>query len=119
MKCVGNFRFGGPYSTSLDSIPEISFGDAQIPEYISNFRIIDPASSELSYECDVNLSRLNAITGIDLAHGADMSCSMELRSARQVQKRKHKKKRINKKVYSFFICIIHYFFGHLYIPFLF
>lgn len=30
-------------------------------------------------------------------HGADMSCSMELRSARQVQKRKHKKKRINKK----------------------
>ena len=97
MEYVGNFRFGSSYYTALDSIPEISFGDAQIPEYISNFRIIDLASSELSYECDINLSLLNAITGIDLAHGSDISCSMEIRGAHQVQKRKHKKKRINKK----------------------
>ena len=97
MECVGNFRFGSPYSTALDSIPEISFGDAQTLEYISNFRISDPASSELSYECDINLSLLNAITGIDLAHGVDMSCSMEIRGSHQVQKRRHKKKRINKK----------------------
>ena len=97
MECVGKLRFGSPYSTALDSIPEISFGDAQIPEYISNFRISNPASSELSYECDINSSLLNAIIGIDLAYGVDMYCSMEIRGLHQVQKRRHRKKRINKK----------------------
>ena len=97
MECVGKLRFGSSYFAEINCILEISLDDGIIPEYISNFHISDPTSSELSYECDINLNLANAITGIDLAHGADMSCSMELRSARQVQKRKHKKKRINKK----------------------
>ena len=97
MECVGKLRFGSPYFAEINCIPEISLDDGIIPEYISNFHISDPTSSELSYECDINLNLANAITGIDLEHEADMSCSMELRSARQVQKRKHKKKRINKK----------------------
>lgn len=97
MECVGKLRFGNPYFDEINYIPEISFEDMQIPEYISNFSIIDSASSELSYECDINLNLLNALTGIDLAYGVDMSYSVETRGSHQVQKRRHKKKRINKK----------------------
>lgn len=94
----GNIRPGGGCFTRIGNISDISFDDIKIPDYMSNMRIVNPAFSELTLECDVNADILKKLTGIDLAHENDMSCcSMELVSPYQVQKRRHKKKRINKK----------------------
>lgn len=58
---------------------------------------IDKLPEMASFECDVNPDMFKHIPGIDLSNSRDMSCSMKLLSPYQIQKRKHKKKRINKK----------------------
>lgn len=84
----------------VDKLPEIvSFDDGEVPEYISSIFLERPASvySTLAFECDINPDKFKRITGIDLANNRDVSCSMKLISPYQIQKRKHKKRRINKK----------------------
>jgi hypothetical protein len=98
MLCDGSIRLGDGLFTRIGNVSDISFDDIKIPDYMSNMCIVNPASAELILECDVNADILKKLTGIDLARGNDMSCSMELvASPYKVQKRKHKKKRINKK----------------------
>lgn len=97
MLCEGNIRLGDWRFTKIEDISNISFDDGKMPDYMSNVHIANPAAAELTLECDVNADILKELTGIDLAVGNDMSCSMELASPYQVQKRRHKKKRINKK----------------------
>lgn len=90
---MNNIKLFGHY----DHIPEISFENNELPEYITDFRIVDPTAAEASFEFDIDAGLLKSIIGIDLSHGTDMSCSMEIKSPRLVQRRRHKKKRINKK----------------------
>lgn len=64
--------------------------------FVSNVPI-NKLSKMASFECDVNSDIFKQIPGIDLSNSRDMSCSMKLLSPYQIQKRKHKKRRINKK----------------------
>lgn len=97
MLCEENIHLGDGLFTRIGNISDVSFDDIKIPDYISNMCIANPASAELTLECDVNADTLKKLIGIDLANGNDMSYSIELASPYQVQKRRHKKKRINKK----------------------
>lgn len=97
MLCEGSICLGDGRFTRIVNISDISFDDIKIPDYMSNMCIANPASAELTLDCDVNADILKKLTDIDLANGNDTSCSMELASPYQVQKRRHKKKRINKK----------------------
>lgn len=97
MQCFGNIRLNNDSRfTVINDLTNISFDNCEIPEYISGLHIADPTAGELTFDCDVNLDMAKRIFGLDLANSG-MSCSMELQSPYQIQKRRHKKKRINKK----------------------
>ena len=54
--------------------------------------------AEANFECDIDAKILKKLTGIDLAHGSDITGGTVLfHQPVQVQVRRHKKKRINKK----------------------
>lgn len=78
---------------------DISFDNGEIPEYVTNIHTPLSAEAEFSCECEVNPRLLAKITGIDLAKGRDFASSFTFKcsSPYQIQKRHHKKKRINKK----------------------
>jgi hypothetical protein len=96
MQCSGStYLKNNPY-TIIDGLTDISFDNCEIPEYASNLYVTNPQDAELSFECDINVDLFKQICGLDLANSG-MSCSMELNQPYQVQKRRHKKKRINKK----------------------
>lgn len=97
MRCNGSICIDNMPFTKIGDVCAISFDDVKIPNYMSNVRIANPEADELTLECDVDADMLKKIAGIDLARESDMSCSMELAAPYQVQKRRHKKKRINKK----------------------
>lgn len=84
-----------PY-TVIDSLTDISFDNCEVPEYVSNLNMTNPQDAELNFECDINVDLFKRLCGLDLGNSG-MSCSMELNQPYLVQKRKHKKKRINKK----------------------
>lgn len=88
---------GGAYMCTDDL--DITFEDDEIPEYVTSIHTPLSASAELSCECEINPELFTQITGIDLARGRDLvsSLTLECSSPYQVQKRSHKKKRINKK----------------------
>lgn len=64
--------------------------------FVSNVPI-NKLSKMASFECDIDSNIFKQIPGIDLSNSRDISCSMKLLSPYQIQKRKHKKRRINKK----------------------
>lgn len=78
---------------------DISFDNGEIPEYVTDIHNPLSASAEFSCECEVNPQLLAKVTGVDLSQLGDLATSFSLRcsSPYQVQKRRHKKKRINKK----------------------
>lgn len=72
--------------------------DGTLPEYIKRFSAPISADAEVSFECDIDTSLFAKLTGIDLAQGRDATCaSVIFQKPYQVQRRHHKKKRINKK----------------------
>ena len=73
--------------------------DGEIPEYITSIHTPLSTSAEFSCDCEVNPQLLAKMTGIDLSRGYDLASSFAFKcsSPYQVQKRRHKKKRINKK----------------------
>ena len=97
MQCFGNIRLNNDSRfTVINELTNISFDNCEVPEYISGLHISDPTAGELTLDCDINVDLFKQICGIDLANSG-MSCSMELEQPYQVQKRRHRKKRINKK----------------------
>lgn len=78
---------------------DVAFEDGEIPEYITSIHNPLSASAEFSCECEVNPQLLAKVTGVDLAQLGDLATGFSLKcsSPYQVQKRRHKKKRINKK----------------------
>lgn len=72
--------------------------DSMLPEYAKRFSAPMFADAEISFECDIDTSLFAKIIGIDLAQGQDASCSrIMFQKPYQVQRKHHKKKRINKK----------------------
>lgn len=72
--------------------------DGMLPEYVKRFTSPMSADAEISFECDINASLFAKLTGVDLAQGRDATCaSVIFQKPYQVQRRHHKKKRINKK----------------------
>ena len=72
--------------------------DGMLPEYVKRFTTPMSADTEISFECDIDTSMFAKLTGVDLAQGRDATCtSVIFQKQYQVQRRHHKKKRINKK----------------------
>lgn len=72
--------------------------DGMLPKYVKRFTSPMSADAEISFECDINASLFAKLTGVDLAQGRDATCaSVIFQKPYQVQRRHHKKKRINKK----------------------
>ena len=72
--------------------------DSMLPEYVKRFSAPMSADAEISFKCDIDTSLFAKLIGIDLANGQDATCaSMVFQKTYQVQRRRHKKKRINKK----------------------
>lgn len=72
--------------------------DGILPEYAKRFLAPMSADAEVSFECDIDTSLFAKLIGIDLADGQDATCaSMIFQKPYQVQRKHHKKKRINKK----------------------
>lgn len=77
---------------------EITFDMDELPKWLKSFPtpIMSP-DAEMSWECELGPGAAK-LFGLDLANGPDVSCSsVILKSPHQVQVRRHKKKRINKK----------------------
>ena len=83
----------------IDTIDcEIEFDANDIPEYVKSIRCPMSVEAEAKFECDVDAKILKKLTGIDLARGSDFTGHTILfHQPVQVQARRHKKKRINKK----------------------
>lgn len=76
----------------------ISFDRYKIPAYITNFHNPLSASEEMRWECEIDPRLFAKMSGVDLSRFSDVtSCTLELCSPYDVQIRRHKKKRINKK----------------------
>lgn len=90
MTDISNFdRIGRAFELDNSSI---------LPEYIRRFASPMSADAEISFECDIDTSLFAKLTGVDLAQGRDATCvSVIFQKPYQVQRRYHKKKRINKK----------------------
>ena len=72
--------------------------DGMLPKYVKRFTSPMSADAEISFECDINASLFAKLTGVDLAQGRDATCaSVIFQKPYQVQRRHHKKKRIQKK----------------------
>lgn len=72
--------------------------DGMLPEYAKRFSAPMSADAEISFECDIDISLFAKLIGIDLAQGQDATCtSIMFQKPYQVQRKHHKKKRINKK----------------------
>lgn len=80
-----------------DKLPEITFPDDDIPDYVRSIHRPLSASAEFTMEADINVPLLHKIAGIDLAAPGAQSFSAEFSEPYWEQRRKHKKKRINKK----------------------
>lgn len=74
------------------------FDANDVPEYVKSIRHTMSVEAEANFECDIDAKTLKKLTGIDLAHGSDITgCTVLFNQPVQVQVRRHKKKRINKK----------------------
>ena len=72
--------------------------DSMLPEYVKRFSAPMSADAEVSFECDIDTSLFAKLIGIGLVNGQDATCaSMIFQKPYQVQRKHHKKKRINKK----------------------
>ena len=77
---------------------EFSMNVEELPEYITGIRAPLSIDAEMSFEMDLNVPAFMKMTGIDIANSTDATAAtLVCRSPYQVQRRRHKKKRINKK----------------------
>ena len=77
---------------------EFSMDMEELPKYITGIRAPLSIDTEMSFEMDLNVPEFMKLTRIDIACGKDMTTATLIgRTPYQVQRRRHKKKRINKK----------------------
>ena len=77
---------------------EFAMDMEELPKYITGIRAPLSIDSEMSFEMDLNVPYFMELTGIDIARGMDMTAATLIcHDPYQVQRRRNKKKRINKK----------------------
>ena len=77
---------------------EFAMDMEELPKYITGIRAPLSIDAEMSFEMDLNVPEFMKLTRIDIACGKDMTTATLIgRTPYQVQRRHHKKKRINKK----------------------
>ena len=77
---------------------EFSMDMDELPKYITGIRAPLSIDAEMSFEMDLNVPEFMKLTRIDIACGKDMTtATLICRDLYQVQRKRHKKKRINKK----------------------
>lgn len=77
---------------------EFAMDMEKLPKYVTGIRAPLSIDTEMSFEIDLNVPEFMKLTGIDIARGTDMTAvTLICRDPYQVQQKRHKKKRINKK----------------------
>ena len=77
---------------------EFAMNMDELPKYITGIRAPLSIDAEMSFEIDLNVPEFMKLTRIDIACGKDMTtATLICRDSYQVQRKRHKKKRINKK----------------------
>lgn len=77
---------------------EFAMNMDELPKYITGIRAPLSIDAEMSFEMDLNVPEFMKLTRIDIACGKDMTAATLIcRDPYQVQRKRHKKKRINKK----------------------
>ena len=95
---MGTFYIDG--KEFVGTIPDtaITFEEFGVPGYVTNINAPISASAEASFKCEVNALLFAKMTGVDLANDPDAAkFTLMCTSPYSVQRRTHKKKRINKK----------------------
>ena len=93
LKSGGSLYIGDQYLTS--KLPDIAFSEDDIPDYVKHINRHLSASADFELEAEIDGPAFTRLLGVDLS-GAQ-SFSAEFSEPYQEQRRKHKKKRINKK----------------------
>ena len=84
--------------TSIDKLENLSFEHGQAPDYVTSIHYPLSTSKEVSFECEIDAQRFSKLMDVDLAQRGDLtSFTVEYTAPYQVQIRRHRKKRINKK----------------------
>lgn len=79
-------------------IDNLSFEEGKVPDYVTSIHAPLSTSAEMSFECEVNAPLFAKLIGVDLSSCGDMSnFTLTCKAPYEVQVRRHKKKRINKK----------------------
>ena len=102
---VEHIGSGTLYTSPIRPIPkndtmdcETEFDANDVSEYVKSMHCPMSIEAEANFECDIDAKIFKKLTGIDLAHGSDFTgYTVLFRQPVQVQVRRHKKKRINKK----------------------
>lgn len=76
---------------------EFAMDMEELPKYITGIRAPLSIDAEMSFEMDLNVPEFMKLIRIDIACGKDMTATLICRDPYQVQRKRHKKKRINKK----------------------
>ena len=93
---TGSFYLNDMHLTT--KIPEIAFPENDIPDYVRTINLANPTSAEFELETEIDLPLMHRLRGMDLSDLSDWSSiSVQYSEPYQEQRRKHKKKRINKK----------------------
>lgn len=93
----GSFYLKDEFLT--DNPPLIDIPDEPFPQYVRSFNLANPASAEFELEAEIDipiLHRLSTTIDASILSGAQ-TISAIYSEPYQEQRRKHKKKRINKK----------------------
>lgn len=81
-----------------NTFPLVEISDEPFPQYVRSFNLADPASAEATFEAEIDIPMVHRFSGIfDASMLGGQSFSAEFSEPYQEQRRKHKKKRINKK----------------------
>lgn len=99
MNIVGGYFYDASGNLIGPGFTDISFTEdlEATPNYISSLGFQISTSTEFEMTADVDIPLFGKLCGIDLAHGRDMTASLSFREPYQVQVKRHKKRRINKK----------------------
>ena len=77
---------------------EFAMDMKELPKYITGIRAPLSIDAEMSFEMELNVPEFMKLTRIDIACGKDMTtATLICLDPYQVQRKRHKKKRINKK----------------------
>lgn len=95
---MGKLYLEGAEFASISKIEELSFENGTVPDYVTGIYSPLSASEEVSFECEINAQAFSKLMGVDLARSGDLTgFTVKCVAPYQVQIRRHRKKRINKK----------------------